>query len=79
MQERAFQEVAEGNVAGAVERLRRWAHGCWPGANPSWRGWRSARPRAWKRPTSSSEDAKKQLKYGTRALLASPGGTGNYR
>jgi Ca-activated chloride channel family protein len=79
MQERAWQQVAEGDVAGAVERLKTLGTRLLAGGQPELARLALSEAARLEKTNVLSEDAKKQLKYGTRALLASPGGTGNYR
>ncbi len=79
MQERAWQQVAEGDVAGAVERLKTLGTRLLASGQPELARVALSEASRLEKTNVLSEDAKKQLKYGTRALLASPGGTGNYR
>ena len=76
MQERAWQQAAAGDVDGAVERLKALGTRLLASGQPNLarvaltEATRIERTRAW------SEDSKKQLKYGTRSLIAGVSGTG---
>jgi Ca-activated chloride channel family protein len=73
MQERAWQQAASGDVAGAVDRLKTLGTRLVASGQPELarlaltEALRIEETRAW------SEDVKKELKYGTRALIAAPG------
>jgi Ca-activated chloride channel family protein len=79
MQERAWQQAAAGDVDGAVERLKALGTRLLASGQPNLarvaltEATRIERTRAW------SEDSKKQLKYGTRSLIAGVSGTGRLR
>jgi Ca-activated chloride channel homolog len=75
MQERAWQQAAEGDIDGAVDRLKALGTRLLASGQPDLarlaltEATRIERTRVW------SEDSKKQLKYGTRRLIAGTGET----
>lgn len=79
MQERAWQQAAGGDVAGAVDRLKALGTRLMAAGQPELarlaltEALRIEETRVW------SEDAKKQLKYGTRALIGAPIGVTRQR
>jgi Ca-activated chloride channel family protein len=70
MQERAWQQAAEGDIDGAVDRLKALGTRLLASGQPDLarlaltEATRIERTRVW------SEDSKKQLKYGTRRLIS---------
>jgi Ca-activated chloride channel homolog len=72
MQERAWQQAAAGDVAGATERLKALGTRLLAGGQPELARLALSEASRLEKTRVLSEDAKKKLKYGTRALLAEP-------
>jgi Ca-activated chloride channel family protein len=79
MQERAWQDAAAGNVLGAAERLKTLGTRLLASGQPDLARLALSEASRLEKTQVLSEDAKKQLKYGTRALLGLPSGAENYR
>ncbi len=79
MQERAWQEAAAGNVGDAAERLKTLGTRLLASGQPELARLALTEASRLEKTQVLSEDAKKQLKYGTRALLDLPFGTDNLR
>lgn len=79
MQERAWQQAADGDLAGAADRLKTLGTRLLAGGQPELARLALAEATRLEETRVLSEDAKKQLKYGTRALVGSASGTGTFR
>jgi hypothetical protein len=79
MQERAWQEAAAGNPGAAAERLKTLGTRLLASGQPELARLALTEASRLEKTQVLSEDAKKQLKYGTRALLDLPFGTDNLR
>jgi Ca-activated chloride channel family protein len=75
LQERAWQQAAAGDAAGAAERLKALGTRLLATGQPELARLALAEASRLEKTQALSEEAKKQLKYGTRALLAGPGGS----
>jgi hypothetical protein len=76
LQERAWQQAAAGDAAGAAERLKALGTRLLANGQPELARLALAEASQLEKTQVLSEEAKKQLKYGTRALIGAPGGNG---
>jgi Ca-activated chloride channel family protein len=74
MQERAWQQAAAGDVLGAAERLKTLGTRLLAGGQPELARLALGEATRLEKTQVLSEESKKQLKYGTRALLEAPAG-----
>ena len=74
MQERVWEQAASGDVAGATERLKTLGTRLLAGGQPELARLALSEASRLEKTRVLSEDAKKKLKYGTRALLTEPSG-----
>ncbi len=72
MQERAWQQAAAGDVRGAAERLKTLGTRLLAGGQPELARLALSEAARLEKTQILSEESKKQLKYGTRALLEAP-------
>ena len=72
MQERAWQQAAAGDVMGAAERLKTLGTRLLAGGQPELARVALSEAARLEKTQVLSEESKKQLKYGTRALLEAP-------
>jgi Ca-activated chloride channel family protein len=72
MQERAWQQAAAGDLVGAAERLKTLGTRLLAGGQPELARVALTEAAHLEKTQVLSEDNKKQLKYGTRALLEAP-------
>jgi Ca-activated chloride channel homolog len=72
MQERAWQQAAQGDLEGAVTRLRTLGTRLMAGGQPELARLTLNEAARLERTSLLSEEAKKQIKYGTRALISGP-------
>ena len=72
MQERAWQQAAAGDLAGATERLKTLGTRLLAGGQPELARLALSEAMRLEKTQVMSEESKKQLKYGTRALLEAP-------
>jgi Ca-activated chloride channel family protein len=79
MQERAWQEAADGNLAGAATRLKTLGTRLLASGQPELARLALTEAARLEKTQVLSEDAKKQLKYGTRALMGTVVGAGDLR
>jgi Ca-activated chloride channel family protein len=79
MQERAWQEAADGDLTAAATRLKTLGTRLLAGGQPELARVALTEAARLEKTQVLSEDAKKQLKYGTRALMGTVVGTGNFR
>ena len=75
MQERAWQQAAAGDLVGAAERLKTLGTRLLAGGQPELARVALTEASRLEKTQVLSEESKKQLKYGTRALLAAPAPT----
>jgi Ca-activated chloride channel family protein len=75
MQERAWQQAAAGDLVGAADRLKTLGTRLLAGGQPELARLALTEASRLDKTQTLSEDAKKQLKYGTRGLLATPAAT----
>ena len=75
MQERAWQQAAAGDALGAAERLKTLGTRLLAGGQPELARLALSEASRLEKTQVLSEESKKQLKYGTRALLEAPAGT----
>jgi Ca-activated chloride channel homolog len=74
MQERAWQQAAAGDALGAAERLKTLGTRLLAGGQPELARLALSEASRLEKTQVLSEESKKQLKYGTRALLEAPAG-----
>ena len=74
MQERAWQQASAGDLLGAAERLKTLGTRLLAGGQPELARLALTEASRLEKTQVLSEESKKQLKYGTRALLEAPAG-----